>query len=139
MIRDYETDVNSDTDTELEYKAGEDAARAWKCQSAPADIPPGLIQNPTDRTRRYEMVDNSDTDSAAELEYKDGEDACAWKCQNASANIPPGLVQNTPTDIMRTYMENDEYPEKLGRGGCVDSSLHPPWICSGQQHCWGGR
>ena len=83
------------------------------------------------------MVDNSDTDSAAELEYKDGEVACAWKCQNASANIPPGLFQNPPTDIMRTYMENDEYPEKLGRGGCLDSSLHPPWICSGQQHCWG--
>ena len=38
---------------------------------------------------------------------------------------------------MRTYTENDEYPEKFGRGGCVDSSLHPPWICSGQQHCWG--
>ena len=38
---------------------------------------------------------------------------------------------------MRTYSENDEYPEKFGRGGCIDSSLHPPWICSGHQHCWG--
>ena len=30
IIRDYETDVNSDTDSvaELKYKAGEDAARA---------------------------------------------------------------------------------------------------------------
>ena len=44
----------------------------------------GLIQNPpADITRMYETVDNLDTDSAAELEYKAWEDACAWKCQNA--------------------------------------------------------
>ena len=101
------------------------------------DIPPGLIQNPTDRTQRYDMVNNADTDSAAELEHKVWEDACAWKCQYAPANIPPGLVQNPPTDIIRTHTENDEYPEKFGRGECIDSSLHPPWICSGHQHCWG--
>ena len=54
-------------------------------------IPPGLIQNPTDRTRRYDMFDNANTDSAAELEHKVWEDACAWKCQYAPANIPPGI------------------------------------------------
>ena len=96
---------NSDTYSvaELEYKAGEDAACAWKCRSAPANIPLGLIQNPpTDIIRMYETVDYSDTDSAAELEYKAWKDACTWKCQNAPAKIPPGLVQNPPTDIMRT-------------------------------------
>ena len=82
------------------------------------------------------MFDNADIDSAAELEHKVWEEACAWRCQYAPANIPPGLVQNPPTDVMRTYTENDEYPEKFGRGGCIDSSLHPPWICSGHQHCW---
>ena len=105
IIRNYETDDNSDTDSvaELEYKAGEDAACEWKCRSAPANIPPGLIQNPpTDIIRMYQTVDNSDTDSAAEWEYKYWEDACAWKYQNTLTNIPPGLVQNPPTDIMRT-------------------------------------
>ena len=94
IIRYYETDDNSDTDSvaELEYKAGEDAACAWKCWSAPANIPPGLIQNPpTDIIRMYETVDNSDTDSAAELEYKALEDTCAWKCQNVPANYSAGI------------------------------------------------
>ena len=45
------------------------------------------------------------------------------------ADNPSGLVQNPPTDIMQTYTEIYEYPEKFGRGGYVDSSLHPPWIC----------
>ena len=134
MIRDYESDVNSDTDSdaELDYKAGEDASRIWRCHSAPADIPPadvlpGLIQNPNDRTRRYDMVNNADTDSAAELEHKILEDA---------ANIPPGLVQNPLTVIMRTNTENDEYPEKFGREECIDN-LHPPLIYSEHQHWWG--
>ena len=117
----------------MDYKAGEDASGTWKCHSTPADIPPadiplGLIQYSTDRTRRYDMVINADIDSAAELEHKVWEDA---------ANILPGLVQNPPTDIMRTNTENDEYPEKFGRGECIDSSLHPPLICSEHQHCWG--
>ena len=135
MIRDYESDVNSDTDSdaELDYKAGEDASRTWRCHSAPADIPPvdvlpGLIQNPNDRTRRYDKVNNADTDSATELEHKVWEDA---------ANIPPGLVQNPPTDIIRTNTENDECPEKFGREECIDSNLHPPLICSEHQHWWG--
>ena len=73
-----------------------DASQTWRCHSAPADIPPadvlpGLIQNTNDRTRRYDIVNNADTDSAAEMEHKVREDA---------ANIPPGLVQNPPTDIM---------------------------------------
>ena len=74
------------------------------------------------------MVNNADTDSTAELEHKVWEDA---------ANIPPDLVQNPPTDIMRTNMENDEYPEKFGREECIDSNLHPPLICSEHQHWWG--
>ena len=97
------------------------------------NIPPGLIQNPpTEIVQNYETDDNSDTDSA-ELEYKTWEDACAWECRIALLI----LIQNPPTDIMRTYTENDECPEKFGRGGCVDSSLHPPWICFAQQHCCG--
>ena len=54
MIRDYASDVNSDTDSdaELYYRAREDASRTWRCHSAPADIPPGLVQNPpTDITQ----------------------------------------------------------------------------------------
>ena len=77
--------------------------------------------------------DNSDTDSVAELEYNTWDDTCAWECRIALLI----LIQIPPTDIMRTYTENDEYPEKFGRGGCVDSSLHSPWICFGKQHCWG--
>ena len=84
-----------------------------------------LIQNMNDRTRRYDIVNNADTDSAAELEHKVWEDA---------ANIPPGFVQNPPTDIMRTNTENDEYPEKFGCEECIDSDLHPPLICSEHQH-----
>ena len=72
------------------------------------------------------MVDNADTDSAAELEHKVWEDACAWKCQYAPANIPPELVQNPPTDLMRTYTENDEYPEKFGHIWDVRISVIPP-------------
>ena len=52
-------------------------------------------------------------------------------------NIPPGLIQNPPTDIIRNYTDDDEYPGKFGRGRCVDSSIHPPWICLGQHHCRG--
>ena len=139
LIRNYETDDNSDTDSvaELEYKTWEDAC-TWECRSAPVNIPPGLIQNPpTDIIRNYETDDNSDTDSVAELEYNTWDDTCAWECWNAPVNIPPGLIQNPPTDIMRNYTEDDEYPEEFGRGGCVDSSLHTPWICVGQQHCRG--
>ena len=42
MIRDYESDVNSDTysDAELDYKAGENESQTWRCHSVPADIPP---------------------------------------------------------------------------------------------------
>ena len=135
IIRNYEMDDNSDTDSvaELEYKTLEDAC-AWECQSAPVNIPPGLIQNPlTDKIRKYETDDSSDTDSVAELEYSTWDDTCAWECRIALLI----LIQNPPTDIMGTYTENDECSEKFGRGGCVDSSLHPPWICFGQQHCWG--
>ena len=131
MIRDYESDVNSDTDSdaELDFKPGEDASQTARCHSVPADIPPvdvlpGVIQNPNDRTRRY---DNADSDSAVELEHKVWEDA---------AIIPPGLVQNPPMDIMRTNTENDEYLEKVGRDECIDSNLHPPLICSEHQK-WG--
>ena len=38
-------------------------------------------------------------------------------------NIPPGLIQNPPTDIIHNYTDDDEYLEKFGRGGCVDSRL----------------
>ena len=69
MIRDYVSDVNSDTDSdaELDYRTGEDASQTWRCHSAPtniplvdippvdippADIPLGLVQNPpTDITQ----------------------------------------------------------------------------------------
>ena len=53
------------------------------------------------------------------------------------ADIPPGLFQNPPTDIMRTNMMNEEYPEKFGHEECIDSNLHPPLICSEHQHGWG--
>ena len=34
-------------------------------------------------------------------------------CRHAPVNIPPGLIQNPPTDIMRNYTEDDEYPEEF--------------------------
>ena len=135
IIRNYETDDNSDTDSvaELEYKTWENAC-AWECRSALVNIPSGLIQNPpTDIIRNYETDDNSDTDSVAELECNTWDDTCAWECRIALLI----LIQNPATDIMRTYTENYEYLEKFGHGGCVNSSLHPLWICFGQQHCWG--
>ena len=125
---DYESDVNSDTDSdaELDYKAGKDASQTWRCHSALADMPPadvllGLVQNTNDGTRRYDIVNNANAESAAEWEHK------VWK---DAANIPPGLVQNPPTDIMRTNMDNDEYPEKVAREECIDSNLHPALFCS---------
>ena len=89
--------------------------------------------------RRLETDDNSDADSVAELEYNTWDDACTWEFRNASVNIPPGLIQNPPTDIIRNYMDDDEYLVKFGRRGCVESSIHPPWICLEQQHCRGYR
>ena len=51
--------------------------------------------------------DNSDTDSVAELEYSEWDDACTGEFRNALGNIPPGLVQNPPTDIIRNYEKDD--------------------------------
>ena len=66
--------------------------------------------------RRLETDDNSDADSVAELEYNTWDDACAWEFRNAPVNILPGLIQNPPTDIIRNYTDDDEYPEKFRRG-----------------------
>ena len=96
MIRDYVSDVNSDTysDAELYYRAGEDASQTWRCHRAPADIPaadipaadipaadipPGLVQNPPTDIMRTNMKNDDDI---------------------PPADIPPGLLQNPPTDIM---------------------------------------
>ena len=56
------SDVNTDTDsdTELDYKARKYALRTWRCHSAPADVPPadvppGLVQNPTTDMTRSNM------------------------------------------------------------------------------------
>ena len=87
--------------------------------------------------QRLETDDNSDADSVAEWEYSTWDDACAWEFRNAPVNIPLGLIQNPPTDIIRNYTDDDEYPEKFGRGGCVDSTIHPPWFWLGQQYCRG--
>ena len=38
---------------------------------------------------------------------------------------------------MRTNTDNDEYPEKVALEECIDSNLHPPWICFEHQHWWG--
>ena len=62
-----------------------------------------------------ETDDNSDADSVVELEYNTWDDTCAWEFRNALVNIPPGLIQNPPTDIIRNYTDDDEYPEKFGR------------------------
>ena len=63
MNREYVSDVDTDTDSDaqLDYKAKKCALRAWKFRSAPADVPPadvtpGLIQNPaSDMTRSVNM------------------------------------------------------------------------------------
>ena len=81
------------------------------------NIPPGLVQNPpTGHIQHYETDDNSDTDSVAELE-----------CKNGEVNIPPGLVQNSPTGIMRTNeMDNNsdtdsaaELEDYIGNDTCA--------------------
>ena len=62
MNREYVSDVDTDTDYELDYKAKKCALRTWKCRSVSADVPPadvppadvtpGLALNPTsDMTR----------------------------------------------------------------------------------------
>ena len=66
--------------------------------------------------REYVSDVNTDTDSDAELDYKAREYALR-RCHSAPADIPPadvppGLVQNPTTDITRSNMKNDEYPEK---------------------------
>ena len=84
-----DTDDNSDTDsvTELEYIAWDDAC-AGEFQNMLGNIPPGLVQNPpTDKIRNYETNDISDTDSVAELNYSAWDDACAGDYQNTLGNI----------------------------------------------------
>ena len=97
----------------------------------------GLFQNPpTDIIqniyRRSETDDDSDTDSAAGLEYDTWNDPCAREFRSASGNDSPGLIQNPPTDIIqntRYCTDDDEYPEKLGDGGYVDGGIQYPRFC----------
>ena len=46
------------------------------------------------------------------------------------------LVQNPTTDITRSNMKNDEYPEKFEHEEWINRNLHPPLICSNHQHGW---
>ena len=80
-------DDDSDTDSvaEWEYDIWNDAC-AWEFRSASGNDSLGLFQNPpTDIMqniyRQSETDDDSDTDSAAELEYDFWNDACAWEFQ----------------------------------------------------------
>ena len=118
-----DTDDDSDTDSvaELEYKTWDDAC-AWEFRNTRGYTNMSLIQSPpTEMIRDYVSDVNSDTGSDAELDYKAREDASrAWRCHSAPADIPradipPGLVQNPTTDITRSNMKNDDYPEKFGR------------------------
>ena len=38
--REYVSDVDTDIDSDADYKAKKRASRTWKCQCAPADVPP---------------------------------------------------------------------------------------------------
>ena len=98
----FDSDMGSEV--EFEWKTRNDAY-AWECRSVSGNDSLGLFQNPrTDMMqnvyRQSETDDDSDTDSAAELEYDTWNDTCAWEFRSVSANDSPGLIQN-PTDIMQ--------------------------------------
>ena len=63
--------------------------------------------------------DNSDTDSVAELEYNNWNDACTCRFRNAYGNLPLGLIQNPPTELIRNTScstDDNKSPERFGHG-----------------------
>ena len=67
MNREYVSDVNTDTDSDalLDYKARKYALRTWRCHVPPADVPPGLVRNPTTDMTRSNM-DNDENPEKCE-------------------------------------------------------------------------
>ena len=107
-------DDDSDTDSvaELEYNTWNDACE-WDFRSASENYLPGLFQNPPmdiiqNIYRQSETDDDSDTDSATELEYDTWNDACAWEFQSVSGNDSPRLFQNPPTDMIQNIYRQSE-------------------------------
>ena len=89
-----DTGFDMGSEAEFEWKTRNDAC-AWECRSVSGNDSPELFQNlRTDMIqnvyRQSETDDDSDTDSAAELEYDTWNDACAWEFRSVSANDSPG-------------------------------------------------
>ena len=72
--------------------------------------------------RTYETDDNSDTDSAAELEDYIGNDTCAWECRIALLRFN----QNRPTDISYPALINCRQTEDMD---CLTHAVCYDCIC----------
>ena len=66
------------------------------------------FENQDEPNRRSETDEDSDTDSAADLEYDTWNNASAWKLQSASGNDSLGLFQNPLMDMIQIIYRQSE-------------------------------
>ena len=109
---DMDDNLDTDSVTELEYIAWDDAC-AGEFQNMLGNIPPGLVQNPpTDKILNYKTNDLSDTDSVVKLNCGMWDNTCAGDYHNTLGNIqnlPTYKIWNDDTDHGSDYVAELEY------------------------------